>query len=134
MGIQCIPEIAKTAKHLTVLQRTAGFSMPSNNAPTDFERAKEWFDNRDAYHRRQRESQLGLIMSEFGPNSAMEVSEEERQKAYEERWSTGGLAIVGTFNDLLFNKESNQCRSGRRPQKPDRAGHRDRYHRRRQAL
>lgn len=107
-GIQCIPEIAKTAKHLTVFQRTAGFSMPSNNAPTDFERAREWFEHRDEYHRRQRESQLGLIMSEFGPNSAMEVSEEERQKAFEERWSTGGLAIVGTFNDLLFNKQSNE--------------------------
>ena len=107
-GIQCIPEIAKTAEHLTVFQRTAGFSMPSNNGPSDTRRTQEWFDRRDEMHRRQRESQLGLIMSEFGPNSAMEVSEEERRKMYEERWAQGGIAIVGSFNDLLFNKESNE--------------------------
>ncbi len=106
-GIQCIPEIAKTAKHLTVFQRTASFSMPSNNGPTDVRRTQQWFDQRDEMHHRQRTSQLGLIMSEFGPHSAMEVSEEERRKAFEARWAEGGLSLVGTFNDLLFNKESN---------------------------
>ena len=106
-GIQCIPEIAKTAGHLTVFQRTAGFSMPSNNGPTDVQRTQAWFEQRDEMHKRQRESQLGLIMSEFGPTGAMEVSEEERQKAFEARWAEGGLSIVGTFNDLLFNAQSN---------------------------
>ena len=34
-GIQSIPVIAKQAAHLTVFQRTATFSMPSQNGPTD---------------------------------------------------------------------------------------------------
>jgi cyclohexanone monooxygenase len=34
-GVQSIPIIAKQAKHLYVFQRTANFSLPARNAPTD---------------------------------------------------------------------------------------------------
>ena len=106
-GIQVIPEIAKRAEQLTVFQRSASFAMPSHNGPSDPVRAKAWFDNRDEMHRRQRQSQLGLLMCEIEPRSALDLSAEERKEAYQERWDRGGLAIVGTFNDLIVNKESN---------------------------
>jgi cyclohexanone monooxygenase len=107
-GIQIIPVIAEQAAHLTVFQRTAGFSMPSRNGPTNPAVAKAWFDNRDEMHRRQRRSPLGLVLAEMEPRSALDVSEEERRAAYEARWEKGGVYIIGAFNDLLFNKDSNE--------------------------
>jgi len=106
-GIQSIPVIAELAKHLTVFQRTAAFSMPSHNGPTDPKRAQDWFDNRDALHHQQRQSAFGLIMSALPEEGALEVDEEERKRRYEERWQIGGLGIVGTFKDLMTDKASN---------------------------
>ncbi len=37
-GVQMIPLIAQQAKHLTVFQRTANFSLPARNGPMDAER------------------------------------------------------------------------------------------------
>ena len=49
-GMQAIPEIAKTAKHLTVFQRTPQFALPARNRPlTDEEREAfraNWEDHR----------------------------------------------------------------------------------------
>lgn len=106
-GIQSIPVIARQAAHLTVFQRTAAFSMPSQNGPTDPAKVKAWFENRDKYHQRQRHSAFGLLMTEIAPRSAHEVSDEERRRLYEERWARGGLGIVGTFYDLLTDEKAN---------------------------
>jgi cation diffusion facilitator CzcD-associated flavoprotein CzcO len=106
-GVQSIPLIAEQAAHLTVFQRTAAFSMPSQNGPTDPAKAKAWFDNRDKHHRQQRQSAFGLVMTEIAPLSAHEVSDHERQRMYEERWQQGGLGIIGTFYDLLTDRKAN---------------------------
>ena len=106
-GIQSIPVIAGQAAHLTVFQRTAAFSMPSQNGPTDPAKVKTWFDNRDKYHQQQRQSAFGLLMTEIAPRSAHDVSDEERRRLYEERWERGGLGIVGTFYDLLTDQKAN---------------------------
>jgi cyclohexanone monooxygenase len=37
-GVQMIPIIASQAKHLTVFQRTANFSLPARNGPMEPER------------------------------------------------------------------------------------------------
>jgi|SRR6266478_4945853 len=106
-GIQSIPVIAEQAAHLTVFQRTAAFSMPSQNGPTDPAKVKAWFDNRDKYHQQQRQSAFGLVMSDIAPRSAHDVSDEERRRLYEERWERGGLGIIGTFYDLLTDQKAN---------------------------
>jgi cation diffusion facilitator CzcD-associated flavoprotein CzcO len=106
-GVQSIPIIAAQAAHLTVFQRTATFSMPSQNGASDPARVKAWFDNRDSYHRQQRQSAFGLLMTEISPISAHEVSAEERRRRYEERWAQGGLGIIGTFYDLLIDQRAN---------------------------
>ena len=106
-GVQSIPIIAAQAAHLTVFQRTATFSMPSQNGASDPARVKAWFDNRDSYHRQQRQSAFGLLMTEISPISAHEVSAEERRRLYEERWAQGGLGIIGTFYDLLIDQRAN---------------------------
>jgi cyclohexanone monooxygenase len=106
-GIQSIPVIAEQAAHLTVFQRTAAFSMPSRNGPSDPAKVKAWFDNRDKHHRQQRQSAFGLVMTEIAPRSAHDVSDEERRVLFEERWKRGGLGIVGTFYDLLTDRRAN---------------------------
>lgn len=106
-GIQSIPLIARQAAHLTVFQRTAAFSMPSQNGPTDPASVKSWFDNRDKYHRQQRQSAFGLVMTEIAPLSAHDVTDEERRRMYQERWQQGGLGIISTFCDLLTDQKAN---------------------------
>src|SRR5216683_966591 len=39
--------------------------------------------------------------------AALEVSAEERERAYESRWSRGGLGFNATFADLLTSKDAN---------------------------
>ena len=41
-GIQAVPVIAEQAKHLTVFQRTANFSIPAHNGPLTAEK-RDWF-------------------------------------------------------------------------------------------
>jgi cyclohexanone monooxygenase len=47
------------------------------------------------------------LLFELNEKSALEVSPEDRQRKYEERWGYGGLGMMGSFADLLFNKEAN---------------------------
>ena len=35
------------------------------------------------------------------------LSEDERQRLYEEAWQRGGLPFLGAFGDLLFEKRAN---------------------------
>ena len=39
--------------------------------------------------------------------SAISATPEERQEMYEKRWQIGGLTFLYSFNDLLFNRGSN---------------------------
>jgi cyclohexanone monooxygenase len=41
----------------------------------------------------------------------MDVSPEERQRVYEERWATGGTSFMAAFNDLITNQASNNTAS-----------------------
>ena len=53
-----------------------------------------------------RETRNGILAN---PNniSALDVSDEERQRIYEERWATGGTTFMASFNDLIFNQAAN---------------------------
>lgn len=103
-GIQTIPQIAQQAAQLTVLQRTANFSIPAWNAPlssTDQEAFKAQYR-----HYRAMAREVGTLY-EFSDRAAMEVSAEARDKEYERRWNKGGVNFVHAFNDLMVNKASN---------------------------
>lgn len=106
-GIQIIPVIAEAADSLTVFQRTAAFSLPSNNGPMPPELVKDWLDNREKYRLAQRNSSLGLITTDFAPIRARDVSDEERRKIYERKWAEGGFNIIGSFEDLLTDEAAN---------------------------
>jgi cyclohexanone monooxygenase len=99
-GVQTIPMLAQKAKHLTVFQRTANYSIPARNRPLDPEEVKEIKNNYGAVRDRQRDTRAGIMVrveDDFdnyitvnpGMKSALEVSEEERTKEYQERWEKG---------------------------------------------
>jgi cyclohexanone monooxygenase len=106
-GIQSIPVIAEQADFLYVFQRTANFSLPSNDSPMDPVREADWKAN----YREHRANQLvSYSASDVGwvpDRSALEVSEEERNAVYEDFFNRGGFALLAAFNDITTNKEAN---------------------------
>ena len=110
-AIQSIPQIAKQAAQLTVFQRTPNFSLPAHNAPADQTVLQRWRANREANREAQRASAFGAIMMNVNEVSAMDVSEEERQRVYERCWADGGFSLIGSFSDIITSKQANDTAS-----------------------
>jgi cyclohexanone monooxygenase len=107
-GVQMTPEIAQRAKHLTVFQRTANYSVPAQNEPITPEQLAEVKATYGARRERALETHTGHFLI-ANDKSAMEVSEAERRKEFEFRWkgAGGGFRMLRAFNDLMVNKQSN---------------------------
>ncbi len=106
-AIQSIPIIAAQAKQLVVFQRTPNFSIPAMNGPIDPELAARLKENYTE-HRRVARTTAGGVAGQAPDKSALEVSDEERRRRYEERWQRGGLTIGGTFTDIAINPAANE--------------------------
>jgi cyclohexanone monooxygenase len=107
-GIQSIPLIAQQADHLTVFQRTPNFAMPARNRPLD----ETFVQERKATYRAHRaamlESHTGVVV-ELHDQSALAVSEAEREATYEAAWESGTLfALLASYNDLLIDPAANE--------------------------
>ena len=111
-GVQMIPHIAKAAEHLTVFQRTANFSLPARNGPMEVSRESK---HKAEYPERRRaayDTPFGIAGFPPPTKSALEVSEEERNRTYEEKWAEGGsISFLYGYTDLLTNKASNDTAS-----------------------
>ena len=105
-AIQAIPVIAQQASHVTVFQRTPNFSIPSRNGPMSDAYANSWKSDYPALREQARHMRTGILNS---PNdiSALEVSDGERQRIYEERWAAGGTNFMAAFNDLILSQQAN---------------------------
>jgi cyclohexanone monooxygenase len=111
-GVQMIPLIAQQARHLHVFQRTANFSLPARNAPMDPER--ERIHKEHYAERRAAAWDTPFAIAGHPPptQSALDVSEEERNAAYEAKWQEGGsISFLYAYTDLLLNKEANDTAS-----------------------
>ena len=111
-GVQSIPHIAEAAKHLHVFQRTANFSLPARNGPLDPDIERQ---HKSEYPERRRaayDTPFGIAGYPPPTHSALEVSEEERNRIYEEKWTAGGsISYLYAFNDLLTNVAANDTAS-----------------------
>lgn len=105
-GIQVIPVVAQQAEHLYVFQRTPNFSIPARNAPMDPEYERSVKARYPEHWQAARYSRGGLDVA-VPTLSALEVSPEERERIYEERWQRGGTGFVGAFTDLLTSRDAN---------------------------
>ena len=105
-GMQMIPIVALQARHLTVFQRTANFSVPATNAFLSDERDAEV----KASYRDRREkalnspSGLGFVPSK---QSALEATPEERREHYEYAWTRMGFGFALAYYDLLRDQAAN---------------------------
>ena len=105
-AIQSIPVIADQAAHITVFQRTPNFSIPSRNRPMTEAYARSF---KDVYPARRAEARMTRngILANPNDQSAIETPEADRLAVYEQRWESGGTTFMAAFNDLIFNKASN---------------------------
>jgi cyclohexanone monooxygenase len=107
-GIQLIPQVARQAKELYVFQRTANYSLPARNKAITPEVETSIKQRYPQVRKQARESPSGVSYFNVPKHSALEVSAEERQAAYEALWSDGGIGLTRAFKDLLVSEAANQ--------------------------
>jgi cyclohexanone monooxygenase len=111
-GVQMIPIIARQARHLTVFQRTANFSLPARNTPMPEEKERR---HKAEYPQRRAaamETPFAIGGHAKPTRSALEVDKAERDAAYEAKWQEGGsISYLYAYTDLLVNKASNDTAS-----------------------
>jgi cation diffusion facilitator CzcD-associated flavoprotein CzcO len=105
-GIQAAPVIASQAKHLTVFQRTANYSIPARNVPLTPE-FKQYVKNNSAEIREATHQTYNGMAFKVEDRKALETPPDEREKIYEAAWDRGGLQFRASFQDMLFTKEAN---------------------------
>jgi cyclohexanone monooxygenase len=111
-GVQMIPLIAARAKHLTVFQRTANFSLPARNAPMDQAREQRHKADYPARRRAAYDTPFAIAGYPKPTKAALEASEDERRAAYEAKWQEGGsISFLYAYKDLLVNKAANDTAS-----------------------
>ena len=106
-GIQSIPEIAKTADHVTVFQRTPQYSLPARNrplAPQELARYRDdWDTLRDSMFKR------GGWPFEVMRRQAADYTAEERHAIYEALWDEGGMHLaINSFITVLMDEAVNE--------------------------
>jgi cation diffusion facilitator CzcD-associated flavoprotein CzcO len=107
-AIQAVPVIAETASQLYVFQRTANYVTLGKNEPLDPGYVREVKAEYPARRERARYSRLGIAV-EAPALSALEVSPDERERIYEEKWQIGDpSAFVTAFTDVYSDIEANE--------------------------
>lgn len=106
-GVQAIPVIAKQANKLTVFQRTANYAVPGRNTPMTAAALSAIKADYPALRKKAATTRNGQLTVP-NPQSAMTATAKERADQYEARWHTGGLAFIGSFNDLTINENANK--------------------------
>ncbi|PHV67155.1 flavin-containing monooxygenase [Williamsia muralis] len=112
-AVQLVPKLAEEVEHLSVFQRTANWAFPiiDMTMPEDYER----FVKENYAKIRQEEHEqpgYGVVLVDFKlrnapTKSALEVTAEEREHEFSERWRTGGLNVAASYTDLAVTKEAN---------------------------
>src|SRR6201999_3282009 len=111
-GVQMIPIIASQARHLTVFQRTANFSLPARNGPMEPEREQSHKAEYPARRAAAADTPFAIAGHAKPTKSALDVSDDERNKSYEAKWQEGGsISYLYAYTDLLVNKQSNDTAS-----------------------
>src|SRR2546430_6884762 len=106
-GVQTITEVAKTAGHLTVFQRTPQWCAPLHNAKIGKEEMHRIRANYGEIFARCQET-YGCFIHATDPRATHEVTQEEREAFWEKLYGEPGFGIwMGNFRDILVDREAN---------------------------
>ena len=106
-AVQAIPVIAKEAKHLTVFQRTANYSIPAKNRSlinSEVEGVKSRYSE---IRTEARSNRAGIAFLKTGIDSALSVSETTRTQEYQRRWDEGGTGFTAAYSDIGTSDKAN---------------------------
>ena len=106
-GVQTIQEVAKTAGHLTVFQRTPNWCAPLHNSKIDAETMATIKRNYPEMFKRCQET-FACFLHTPDPRSVFEVSDDEREAFFEKLYREPGFGIwQGNFRDILIDEAAN---------------------------
>jgi cation diffusion facilitator CzcD-associated flavoprotein CzcO len=106
-GIQSIPEIAREALHVTVLQRTPQYAFPSGNRPIAPEEMAEARKNWEDFRAKMRAHPGGFPFDTHA-RSALDDTPEERRALFEALWKRGSFRFfLDGYNDIAISEEAN---------------------------
>ncbi|MEM8687929.1 MAG: NAD(P)/FAD-dependent oxidoreductase [Pseudomonadota bacterium] len=106
-GVQAAPVIAREARHLTVFQRTANFSVPAWNRDLTDEEDAAWKANYAFWRGKERSTHTGFH-NEGGHPRATKLTSQERLETLEAGWRQGGLLMWNVFSDLMTDRMANE--------------------------
>lgn len=107
-GVQTIQEVARTAAHLTVFQRTANYCAPLKNGPITAEEQKEIKASYQDLKRRVNTSSAWFLHTPV-MKSVFDVTDEEREAFFEKQYNARGMGIwQGNFMDLVVDEKANK--------------------------
>ena len=106
-AVQVLPNVARSAKHVSILQRTPNYVLPGRNYPLD--------DSHHADLKRNRQANWDLVHNQvfaFPMNKANRMfddfSAEEAERVFDAGWEAGGFRFVfETFDDITTNERAN---------------------------
>lgn len=105
-GIQTIPVVAAQAKHLTVFQRTANYSIPARNAPLT-ETFKQFAKAHAEGIRHIMTTNTNGHPFRMVDRSVTATHPAEREAIMEAAWIKGGLEFRAAFKDTLIDQQAN---------------------------
>jgi cation diffusion facilitator CzcD-associated flavoprotein CzcO len=107
-GVQAITEIAKTAGHLTVFQRTANWAVPLNNAPIS---AAEMVEIRAGYPEMfdRLQKTFSGFLHDWDPTPTTAYDDKALQDRFETAYNGHGFSKwIGLPNDIGVDKVANK--------------------------
>jgi cation diffusion facilitator CzcD-associated flavoprotein CzcO len=106
-GVQTIQEVAKTAGHLTVFQRTPNWCTPLHNSRITEEEQARIKQGYPEMFARCAET-YACFLHTADPRNTFDVSKEEREAFWEKLYASPGFGIwVGNFKDSYTNPAAN---------------------------
>ncbi len=106
-GVQTIQEVAKTAGHLTVFQRTPNWCAPLHNRPITEAEQRSIKAGYPEMFRRCQET-FSCFLHTPDPRGTFEVTPEEREALLEKLYAEPGFGLwVGNFRDYLTDPAAN---------------------------
>jgi cation diffusion facilitator CzcD-associated flavoprotein CzcO len=107
-GVQILPELATAAKEVYVFQRTPNYVLPRRNHVIDDMHWSGITAHHDEIWQKVWKHYFAFPLP-LANRVTTDVTAEERERIFEEKWAEGGFAFsFSTFDDLDFSEQANK--------------------------